>query len=126
MWSSKQKAIMQAKIDARRYSRELIRDVFQTTEHFPQQDTEMIRLNMRQHALNVSTHLSHGSTKGDFEEQNEYFMVVMQELREVLKYITIANHLGMANNQQKLIVRTAITKVINALDDIVLLQQKED
>lgn len=125
MWSDKQKAIMQAKIDVRHYSRELIKAVFQATEHFPPNDKDQIASELRKKALSVSSLLSHGTTKSDFEEQNEDFMVVMQELRELLKLITIARHLDLAGEHQKLAIRAAITNVINKLDDLVLLQQKE-
>lgn len=126
MWSEKQKQIMQAKIDLRHFTRELIRDVFQVTEYFPKTDPDQIGSNLRKKALSVSSLTSHGTSKTDFEEQNEDFMLVMQELREVLKFVTIANHLKFCNQQQKLRIREAITKVINALDKLVLLQQKED
>ena len=126
MWSQRQKDIMQKKIDLRHYTRELIRDVFQVTEHFPKSDPEQIGVNLRQKALSVSSLTSHGTTKNDFEEQNQDFMLVMQELREVLKFITIAHHLRYCSDQNKARIRLAITKVINALDDLVLLQQKED
>ena len=126
MWSEKQKKVMQAKIDLRHYTRELIRDVFQVTEYFPKTDPEQIGSNLRKKALSVSSLTSHGTTKLDFEEQNEDFMLVMQELRDVLKFITIAHHLRFCSDQQKFRVREAITKVINALDNLVLLQQKEE
>lgn len=126
MWSDKQKQVMQAKIDLRHFTRELIKDVFQVTEFFPKTDPDQIASNLRKKALSVSSLTSHGTSKSDFEEQNEDFMLVMQELREVLKFITIANHLNFCTQQQKLIIREAITKVINALDKLVLLQQKDE
>ena len=126
MWSQRQKDIMQKKIDLRHYTRELIRDVFQVTEHFPKTDPEQIGVNLRQKALSVSSLTSHGTTKSDFEEQNQDFMLVMAELREVLKFITIAHHLRFCSDQSKIRIRLAITNVINALDELVLLQQKED
>ncbi|MEX1001780.1 MAG: four helix bundle protein [Crocinitomicaceae bacterium] len=115
---------MQAKIDARHHSRELIKYVFQTTDHFPKGDPEQLRPQLRKKALEISSFLSHGTSKSDQEEQNQNFMIVMEELREVLKLITIANHLGYANPQQKLLIRTAISNVINALDNIVIAQNK--
>lgn len=126
MWSDKKKAIMQAKIDVRHYTRELIKEVFQATEHFPQDDPHHMASELRKKALSVSSLTSHGTTKVDFEEQNQDFMLVMQELREVLKLITIAEHLRYCNQQRKAKIRLAITNVINALDDLVLLQQKEE
>lgn len=123
MWSEKEKAIMQAKIDARHYSRELIKAVFQATEHFPQNDPDFLASALRKKALSVSSLLSHGTTKSDFEEQNQDFMLVMTELREVLKLITITTHLGFSNANQKAAVREHIAQVINSLDMIVLLQQ---
>ncbi|MBD3639338.1 MAG: four helix bundle protein [Crocinitomicaceae bacterium] len=125
MWSDKQKKIMQLKIDARHYSRELIRDVFQTTDHFPKNDPEQLAAHLRKKALSASSLLSHGTTKTNFEEQNQDFLMVMQELREILKFVTIAYHLNLCNQQQKLLIRQSITNVINSLDDIVLLQQKD-
>lgn len=126
MWADREKAIMQAKIDVRHYSRELIREVFQTTEHFPLTDPDQLSVHLRKKALGVSSMISHGTTKSDFEEQNQDFLLVMAELREILKFITISVHLGFARQEQKISVRQAITNVINALDTLVLLQQKGD
>lgn len=125
MWSEREKAIMQAKIDVRHYTRELIKVVFQTTDFFPADDPEQLKSLLRKKALSISSLTSHGTTKSDFEEQNQDFMVVMHELRELLKLITIAHHLRLANDRQKILIRTGITNVINALDELVLLQQKE-
>ena len=126
MWADRQKAIMQAKIDVRHHSRELIREVFQTTEHFPLTDPDQLSVHLRKKALGVSSMISHGTTKSDFEEQNQEFLLVMAELREILKFITISVHLGFARQEQKIAVRQAITNVINALDTLVLLQQRCD
>ena len=49
------------------------------------------------------------------------FLTVMAELREVLKFITIAHHLNYCSDRQKLLVRAGITYVIDALDKLVLL-----
>jgi four helix bundle protein len=126
MWSDKQKAIMQAKIDVRHFTRELIRDVFQATEHFPQNDPDQISSYLRKKTLSVSSLTSHGTTRTDFEEQNQELMLVMAELKEVLKLITIAAHLKFCSQQTKIAIRKSITNVINALDDLVLLQQREE
>ena len=121
MFSDKQKEIMQAKIDARHYSRELIRDVFQATEHFPKADPERIAQQLRKKVLTVSSFLAHGTVKSDLDEQKEALLVVMSELREILKFITIAHHLGYASNLEKHKVRTGITNLINSLDKLSLL-----
>lgn len=121
MFSDKQKEIMQAKIDARHYSRELIRDVFQATEHFPKNDPEQIATHLRKKVLTASSFLAHGTVKSDLDEQKEALLVVMSELRDILKFITIANHLGYASNIEKLKVRNGITNLINSLDKLSLL-----
>lgn len=121
MFSDNQKAVMQAKIDARHYSRELIRDVFQVTERFPLNDPEHIAPQMRKKVLTVSSFLAHGTVKTDIEEQKEALLVVMSELREILKFITIANHLRYASDVDKVRVRNGIVNLINALDKLALL-----
>ena len=116
------KEVIKAKIDARQKSRELIKFVFQATEYFPKNDPENLAAQLRKKTLGVSSYLSHGTSKGDQGEQNQDFMIVMSELRDVLKFITIAHHLGYATDTQKLLVRNAISQVINALDGIVKAQ----
>ncbi len=115
------KEITQAKIDVRYHSRELIRVVFHVTDNFINKDAEGIGPVLRKKALGISSFLSHGAVKSDKEEQNEDFLTVMGELREVLKLITIANHLGYCNNSQKVAVRLAISNVIDRLDKLVIL-----
>lgn len=114
------KEIMQAKIDARRYSRELIRDIFQATEHFPQNDPEGLGPQLRKKSLTISSFLSHGTVKHSAEEQKEDFLLVMAELRQVLKLITIAHHLRYATDLEKSKVRSSIANLINALDKLVI------
>jgi hypothetical protein len=125
MWSDKQKAIMQAKIDVRHFTRELIRDVFHATESFLLEDPEELASNLRKKALAVSSLTSHGTSRADFEQQNKDLMLVMAELKEILKLITIATYLKVCSQQTKNRVRESIKKVIGALDNLVLLQQIE-
>ncbi len=116
-----EKKIVQAKINVRYHSRELIKVVFQVTDTFGEKDTEGIGPVLRKKALGISSFLTHGTVKSDRKEQQEDFLVVMGELREVLKLITIANHLGYCINQQKIIVRMAIANVIDHLDKLVII-----
>jgi len=115
------KEILQAKINVRFHSRELIRAVFQATDAFSIPDVEGIGPVLRKKTLGISSFLSHGTVKSDREEQNEDFLTVMGELREVLKLITIANHLGLCTDVDKVRVRAAIALVIDGLDKLTIL-----
>lgn len=117
----KEKELLQAKINVRYYSRELIRIVFLATENFPQTDPDQLGAVLRKKVLGISSFLSHGTVKSDKKEQNEDFLAVMAELREVLKIATIAHHLKYISAQQKVAIRTAIAQVIDGLDKLVLL-----
>jgi hypothetical protein len=115
------KEIAQAKINVRYHSRELIKVVFQATESFPKNDPDGIGPALPKKALGISSFLTHGTVKSDKEEQNEDFLTVMAELREVLKLITIAHHLRYCVDRHKAIVRLAIANVIDHLDKLVIL-----
>lgn len=115
------KEVLQAKINVRFHSRELIRAVFQATDSFSKADPDGIGVALRKKALGISSFLSHGTVKGDREEQNEDFLIVMGELREVLKLITIANHLGLCTAIYKIRVRASIAMVIDGLDKLTVL-----
>ena len=71
------KKILQAKIDVRYHSRELIKAVFMVTEDFPKNDPDGFAPLLRKKALGISSFLTHGTVKSDKEEQNEDFLVVM-------------------------------------------------
>jgi len=115
------KEIMQAKIDVRYHSRELIKLVFQATESFPKDDPDGIGPALRKKALAISSFLTHGTVKSDKDEQKEDFLLVMSELRELLKLVTIAHHLHYCTNRQKAFVRLGISNVIDKLDKLVIL-----
>ena len=115
------KDILQAKINVRFHSRELIRVVFQVTDAFEKVDTEGIGQVLRKKVLSISSFLSHGTVKSDIEEQNDDFLTVMGELREVLKLITIANHLGLCSDGHKIRVRSSIAQVIDGLEKLTIL-----
>ncbi|MFT4600971.1 MAG: four helix bundle protein [Arenicella sp.] len=114
------KEILQAKIDARHHSRELIKAVFQATEHFPKNDPERLASLLRKKVLSASSFLAHGTVKRNVDEQKQDLLIVMGELREVLKLITIAHHLRYATDLEKSKVRASIANVINSLDKLVL------
>ena len=113
--------ITQAKIDVRYHSRELIKVVFHVADVFPKDDPEGLSPAMRKKVLAISSFLTHGTVKSDREEQNNDFLTVMGELRELLKLITIAHHLKYCSIQHKTIVREGITKVIDGLEKLVIL-----
>ena len=113
--------IAQAKIDVRYHSRELIKVIFKVTDSFPKDDPDGFGPILRKKALGISSFLSHGTVKSDKEQQNEDFLVVMGELREVLKLITIAHHLRYCTSVQKAMVREAIANIIDRLDKLVVL-----
>lgn len=116
-----EKEVLQAKINVRFHSRELIHAVFKATDNFLKVDPDGIGAALRKKALGISSFLSHGTVKGNREEQNEDFLTVMGELREVLKLITIANHLGLCSDQSKIRVRFAIATLIDGLDKLTVL-----
>jgi hypothetical protein len=115
------KEILQAKIDVRYHSRELIKFIFMITEHFPKNEPEGIAPALRKKVLGISSFLTHGTVKSDREEQNEDFLLVMAELREVLKLVTISHHLGLCTDKEKVVARVGIAQLIDALDKLVKL-----
>lgn len=115
------KEILQAKIDVRYHSRELIKVIFMITEHFPKDEPEGIAPALRKKALGISSFLTHGTVKSDRKEQNEDFLLVMSELREVLKLVTIAHHLSLCTDKQKVVARVGIAQLIDALDKLVIM-----
>jgi len=115
------KEILQAKMNVRYHSRELIQLIFKVTENFPKNEPEGIAPALRKKVLGISSFLTHGTVKSNREEQNEDFLLVMAELREVLKLVTIAHHLGLCGNQEKVVVRVGISNLIDALDQLVKL-----
>ncbi|WP_027419875.1 four helix bundle protein [Crocinitomix catalasitica] len=115
------KALLQSKIETRYHSRELIKAVFIATENFLKADQEQFGPLLRKKALGISSYLTHGTVKSNVEEQKEDFIIVMGELRELLKLITIANHLGYTSDKDKAIVRLGISTLINSLDKLVIL-----
>jgi hypothetical protein len=118
--SFKNKEITQAKINARYHSRELIHAVFKATENFLKNDTEGIGPMMRKKALAISSFLTHGTVNSNIEEQKENYIVVMGELKELLKLSSIAHQLGFLPDQSKSLVRLGISNLINALDKLVI------
>ena len=115
------KELIQSKIETRYHSRELIKAVFIATERFLKADAEQIGPLLRKKALGISSYLTHGTVKSNSDDQKEDFIVVMGELRELLKLITIAHHLGYATDNDKALVRLGISNLINALDKLVIL-----
>lgn len=115
------KEILKAKIETRRQSRALIGIIIRVTETFPKNDEHALAVTLRKKVLGISSFLSHGTVKMDRLEQNEDFLTVMAELREVLKLITIAHHLKFTNDAGKTAVRAGISTLINELDTLVVL-----
>ena len=113
--------ITKAKIEVRQYSRELIETIFKVTEYFPKQDPEKLGLMLRKKVLGISSFLSHGTSQNDKDEQGNQFIVVMTELRELLKLTVLAKQLKYITDQMEALIRMAISKVIVQLDKLVKL-----
>ncbi len=115
------KDITAAKIEARKHSRDLIQAVFMVTEHFPKNDPDQLSLMLRKKVLSISSFLSHATVESDKDEQGNNFIVVMTELREVLKMIKLARHKSYLGDKHEALIRVSISNVITRLDKLVKL-----
>jgi len=113
--------ITRAKIEIRRVSRDLIQNVFKITEYFPKNDSEGIGLALRKKSLSISSFVSHGTVQNDKDEQGNQFIIVMTELREILKLTVLAKQLGFIGDKHEALMRISISNVITQLDQLVKL-----
>ena len=113
--------VTRAKVEARKYSRELIQTIFMVTEIFPKNDPENLTVLLRKKALSISSFLSHGTVQSDKDEQGGNFIVVMTELRALLRMTVQARQLGYMNDKHEALVRLSISDVITRLDQLVKL-----
>ena len=113
--------ISKAKLDVRQCSRDLIKVIFEITKFFPKSDPHHMSAELRKKVLSTSSYISHGTVESDIEEQGEKFLYVMGELREILKFVTVAHHLKYMSDAQKSLIRLAISDTINSLDNLVKL-----
>lgn len=117
-----QKEIQICKIEVRSLSLALVKTVYEHTRHFPANDELFLAPTLRKTVMNMSTNLTKGTTMNDLEEEHEYYMIVMGQLREILKQITVAAHLKFLTVAEKAFIRKSISDLIAKLDRIVILQ----
>ena len=104
-----------AKTNTRKMSRELIRVVFLITEQVPPNE---FKVDMRKKTLSISSFISHATVQVKKETQSEYFLAIMNEIREVLNLLKEGKAAGFITDKMLSLFRLSISDLINALDQL--------
>ncbi len=81
------------KLEVWQISRELLKDVYQITNDFPEAEKFGFTSQLRRAALSLSSNIAEGSTRWGKRDQSRFYEIAFGSLIEVLNQLILANDL---------------------------------
>jgi four helix bundle protein len=86
------------KLEAWKQSMDLVIEIYQTTENFPNQEIYGLTTQIRRAAVSVPSNIAEGAARQTKKEFSNYLHMAQGSLSELDTQIEIANHLGYVDN----------------------------
>ena len=106
------------KLDVWKDIRILIRDIYFTTDSFPDKEKFGIVNQMRRAAVSISSNLAEGSSRTSAKDQAHFYQISYSSLMEVLSQVIVSHDLDYISTPELTALRSQIEKVsfkLNAL-----------
>lgn len=99
-------------------SRELVKDIYQITSVFPQEEKFGITNQLRRAAISVSSNIAEGSTRWSKRDQARFYEIAFGSLIEILNQLILSTDLNFLNENKLISFREKIDnlgRMLNAL-----------
>ena len=106
------------KLEVWKVSRELVKDVYQVTSAFPQDEKFGLTSQLRRASISISSNIAEGSTRGSKKDQSKFYEISFGSLIEVLNQLIIATDLTFLQENELTTLRSKIEltgRMLNAL-----------
>jgi four helix bundle protein len=99
-------------------SRELVKEIYQTTSTFPNEEKYGLTSQLRRASVSVSSNIAEGSTRWSKKDQSRFYEIAFGSLIEVLNQMILSTDLGFLPENRLIELRTRIDQIgrmLNAL-----------
>ena len=99
-------------------SRELVKDVYQVTATFPQDERFGLTSQLRRSSVSVGSNIAEGSTRWSKKDQSRFYEIAFGSLIEALNQLILATDLKFLQEKQLTALRAKIEpigRMLNAL-----------
>ena len=105
-----------ARVAVRLASRELVVEVYRLTATFPQIEKFRSGQEIRKIATTMSSHISEGSSRPDFEEQTAYLLMAYESLVELMNKIIEARKKNIIPLEKYALIKLRIDDLAYKID----------
>jgi len=106
------------KLEVWQTSRKLVKDIYQITSTFPQDEKFGLISQLRRASISVSSNIAEGSTRWSRKDQSRFYEIAFGSLIEVLNQLILATDLDFLQENQLITIREKIDQIgrmLNAL-----------
>jgi four helix bundle protein len=99
-------------------SRELVKEIYQITSTFPNEEKFGLTSQLRRASVSVSSNIAEGSTRWSKKDQSRFYEIAFGSLIEVLNQMILSADLGFLPENRLIELRTRIdqiSRMLNAL-----------
>jgi four helix bundle protein len=92
-------------------SRELVKDIYVATYHFPPQEKFGLTSQLRRAAISISSNIAEGSSRRSQKDQARFYEIAYGSLIEVLNQLILAQDLEYLNPDRLEAIRPKIDRI---------------
>ena len=99
-------------------SRELVKDIYQITKHFPDEEKFALTSQLRRASISVSSNIAEGSTRWSQKDQSRFYEISFGSLMEILNQLILSTDLEFMKEDKLMYLRDKIdniSRMLNAL-----------
>lgn len=106
------------KLEAWKQSIELVRNIYQTTIQFPQDEKFGLISQLRRASVSISSNLAEGTSRTSNKDKSHFTTLSFSSAMEVLNQLIIAKELKFISEDNYLELRRRISKITNMLNSL--------
>ena len=111
------------KLDVWKKSRKLVKNIYQITKSFPDEEKFGLTSQIRRASISISSNLAEGSARQSLKDQARFSIMAYGSLMEVLNQLILANDLEYLSQDKMLEMRPLVEEISNKLDKLTKSQQ---
>ncbi len=104
------------KLEIWQISRKLVKNIYQTTDSFPNNEKFGLTNQLRRATISVSSNIAEGAGRNSNKEKARFFEIAYSSLLEIINQLIISNNLGFIDNDTLNNYRLKINELSNKIN----------
>lgn len=104
------------KLDVWQNSREFVKQIYEITNSFPEEERYGLTSQIRRASLSVSANISEGSSRDSNKDKARFINMSFSSAIEVLNFLILSNDLGFIERDKFQELRLELEKITNPLN----------